>query len=79
MYKADRRSCLSFCWSSVGKGYYREEVTSRPSPKGLAEFHSVQLEDRVVKAGGVTTSGVSCMISDNSTKPSHPGAQDEWR
>lgn len=23
-------------------------------------------------------SGVSCMISDNSNKPSHPGAQDEW-
>lgn len=53
-------------------------MTSWPSPKGLAEFHSVQLEDRVVKAGGVTMSGVSCMISDNSNKPSHPGAQDEW-
>lgn len=44
-------------------------VTFRSCPKGLAGFHLIQLEDCVVKAGGVDTSGVSSMTSDTATNP----------
>lgn len=62
------RHCCWCCWSSVGEDY-TEEVTFRPSPKGLADFHLVQLGDRVVKSRDVATHGASRMTSDTAPGP----------